>query len=124
MSTFLATQELKEGDKLSIMPPTGNFLLDTDESNNNHYVGIAAGSGITPIMSMIKNVLINEPLSSFTLIYGNKTKSSIMYLDEINLFRRIIKIAFRYIIFILKKKTTILYLAIFMSYSRIYYKSS
>ena len=85
MSTFLTTQ-LKEGDKLSIMPPTGNFLLDTDESNNNHYVGIAAGSGITPIMSMIKNVLINEPLSSFTLIYGNKTKSSIMYSDEINLF--------------------------------------
>ena len=69
------------------MPPTGNFLLDTDESNNNHYVGIAAGSGITPIMSMIKNVLINEPLSSFTLIYGNKTKSSIMYSDEINLFK-------------------------------------
>ena len=72
MSTFLATQELKEGDKLSIMPPTGNFLLDTDESNNNNYVGIAAGSGITPIISMIKNVLINEPLSTFTLGYEIK----------------------------------------------------
>ena len=78
MSTFLTT-DLKEGDELSIMPPTGNFILDVNNKNKNHYVGLCAGSGITPILSMIKNVINNEPLSSFTLIYGNKTLSSVMY---------------------------------------------
>ena len=87
MSTFLTTN-LKEGDKLNIMPPTGNFLIDIDHNNKNHYVGICAGSGITPILSMIKNVLKNEPLSTFTLIYGNKTLSSTMYYEEINQFKK------------------------------------
>ena len=85
MSTFLTT-DLKEGDELSIMPPTGNFILDVNNKNKNHYVGLCAGSGITPILSMIKNVINNEPLSSFTLIYGNKTLSSVMYSEEINSF--------------------------------------
>ena len=81
---------------------------------------IAAGSGITPIMSMIKNVLINEPLSSFTLIYGNKTKSSIMYLDEINLFKNY-KDRFSLYNIYSQEKITILYLEEYLvSYSRIY----
>ena len=86
MSTFL-TSNLNQGDTLNIMPPTGNFFIDIDTKNCNHYVGICAGSGITPIMSMIKNVLTNEPSSTFTLIYGNRTLSSTMYSEEIDLFK-------------------------------------
>lgn len=87
MSTFLTTK-LKEGDILNVMPPTGNFTLDINTSNQNHYVGICAGSGITPILSMIKNVIKNEPMSSFTLIYGNKFQSSVMYSEEIKDFQK------------------------------------
>lgn len=86
MSTFL-TSNLNQGDTLNIMPPTGNFFIDIDTKNSNHYVGICAGSGITPVMSMIKNVLTNEPSSTFTLIYGNRTLSSTMYSEEIDLFK-------------------------------------
>ena len=59
MSTFLTTK-LKERDILKVMPPTGSFILDIDKKNENQYVGICAGSGITPILSIIKNVLNNE----------------------------------------------------------------
>ena len=86
MSTFL-NSKLKEGDVLNVMPPTGEFFLEIDKTNNKHYVGICSGSGITPVLSMIKNVLKNEPLSCFTLIYGNKSLSSVMYSDEINSFK-------------------------------------
>ncbi|MAO71819.1 MAG: hypothetical protein CMD02_04850 [Flavobacteriales bacterium] len=74
MSTFL-TQELKVGDTLDVMTPKGTFCL-TDERK---VVGICAGSGITPILSMIKS---NSAV--FTLVYGNKTESSSMFLEEIN----------------------------------------
>ena len=86
MSTFL-TSNLNHGDNLNIMPPSGNFFIDIDTKNSNNYVGICAGSGITPIMSMIKNVLTNEPSSTFTLIYGNRTLTSTMYSEEIDLFK-------------------------------------
>lgn len=74
MSSFL-TQNVKVGDVLNIMPPKGSFCLE-DEKN---IVGICAGSGITPILSMIKSTS-----SNFTLVYGNKTKSSSMFLKELN----------------------------------------
>ncbi len=82
MSTFL-TKTVKKGDKLDIMPPLGNFYLKNEKSNKKHYVGICAGSGITPILSMIRNTLIEEPESDFTLIYGNKTRNSIMFFEEL-----------------------------------------
>ena len=81
MSTFL-TKELKVGDSMDVMPPTGNFYLDSKE-NKSHYVAICAGSGITPILSMIKQVLNHNPNSFFTLIYGNQTRNSTMFLDEL-----------------------------------------
>tara|TARA_B100001758_G_C18401024_1_gene609001 strand:- start:1093 stop:2157 length:1065 start_codon:yes stop_codon:yes gene_type:complete len=84
MSTYL-TKELKEGDSLEVMPPTGNFYLETDSSNTKHYVGICAGSGITPVLSMIRQVLNNESDSEFTLIYGNKNTGSIMFAEELQL---------------------------------------
>jgi ring-1,2-phenylacetyl-CoA epoxidase subunit PaaE len=82
MSTFL-TKELKIGDSIDVMPPTGNFYLDS-KKNANHYVAICAGSGITPILSMIKQVLDDDPSSYFTLIYGNRTRNSMMFADELN----------------------------------------
>ena len=74
MSTFL-TQELKEGDILDVMPPKGSFCLN----NEKNIIGICAGSGITPILSMIKSTS-----SKFTLVYGNKTQSSSMFQEELN----------------------------------------
>jgi ring-1,2-phenylacetyl-CoA epoxidase subunit PaaE len=82
MSTFL-TKELKAGDFIDVMPPTGNFYLDS-KKNDSHYVAICAGSGITPILSMIKQVLDADSSSYFTLIYGNQTRKSMMFTNELN----------------------------------------
>ena len=82
MSTFL-TKELKEGDNLDIMPPVGEFTLEVNSKNIKKYVAICSGSGITPILSMIRNVLISESKSTFTLIYGNKSVSSVMFSNEL-----------------------------------------
>tara|TARA_B100001142_G_scaffold328902_1_gene390338 strand:- start:1501 stop:2496 length:996 start_codon:yes stop_codon:yes gene_type:complete len=73
MSLFL-TNNLEEGDMLEVMPPQGNFTLKGD-----NVVAICAGSGITPIISMMK-----AHKKAFTLIYGNQTKSSTMFYDELN----------------------------------------
>ena len=77
MSSFLTTK-IKEGDVLQVMPPTGNFVLQ-----GKNVVGICAGSGITPILSMIKTILLNKDNSKFTLIYGNKTQDSTMFYSDI-----------------------------------------
>ena len=79
MSTFL-TENLKLGDILQVMPPSGNFVIKGD---NKHIVGICAGSGITPIISMIKTELAKPSDTKFTLIYGNKTKDSSMFSEEL-----------------------------------------
>lgn len=81
MSTFL-TKELKVGDSMDVMPPTGNFYLNSKDKES-HYVAICAGSGITPILSIIKQVLNHNPNSFFTLIYGNKTRNSTMFVEEL-----------------------------------------
>lgn len=78
-STF-ANEELKIGDTLEIMPPTGKFLL---EPNLRNYVAFASGSGITPVLSLIKSTLEDTQKSSFLLIYGNRTKEDTMFYDEI-----------------------------------------
>jgi ring-1,2-phenylacetyl-CoA epoxidase subunit PaaE len=87
MSTYL-TRQLKVGDSLEVMPPMGSFTLETNPDNEKHYMAICAGSGITPILSMISSVLNNEPLSSFTLLYGNKDRSNIMFLNELLSFEK------------------------------------
>ena len=74
MSNYL-TKDLKVGDFLNVMQPNGSFCLNDEKT----VVAICAGSGITPILSMLKS---NE--RNFTLIYGNKSQSSSMFLDEIN----------------------------------------
>ncbi len=81
-STY-ANRKLKAGDVLETMNPTGNFQLNTASDHQKKYVAFAAGSGITPILSIMKSVLTEEPNSHFTLFYGNKNFDSIIFLEEI-----------------------------------------
>ena len=78
-----AVRNLKVGDILEVSSPTGRFTID-DSSSKNSLFGIAAGSGITPILSIIHDTLESNPSSKFILLYGNKSKSQTMFMDEIN----------------------------------------
>jgi len=78
-----ANDQLKEGDKLDVMTPMGNFFTHLEKSHKKHYVGFAAGSGITPLISIIRTIMVFEPHSSFTLIYGNKNRKSIIFREDL-----------------------------------------
>jgi ring-1,2-phenylacetyl-CoA epoxidase subunit PaaE len=82
LSTYLHEQ-LRPGDALDVMTPTGHFFTQLDPGHEKHYVAIAAGSGITPIMSIAATTLSVEPASRFTLLYGNRAARSVMFLDEL-----------------------------------------
>ncbi len=81
-STF-ANEVLKVGDVLETMTPMGRFFTELKPENEKNYVGFAGGSGITPIMSILKTVLQVEPKSSFTLFYGNRGFDSIIFREAI-----------------------------------------
>lgn len=81
-STF-ANQELKAGDELELMPPTGRFFTPLNPAQSKNYLAFAAGSGITPIISIIKTTLRTEPNSRFTLVYGNRSRASIIFFEEL-----------------------------------------
>ncbi|MCZ8156383.1 MAG: sterol desaturase family protein [Leptospira sp.] len=83
VTNYLANS-LQVGDTLELSPPTGNFYLDPDPTNHNLYVMIAAGSGITPIYSMMGTILHFEPKSKIQLLYGNRNKNSVIFKDEID----------------------------------------
>lgn len=78
-----ANSELKPGHTLEAMPPMGNFYAPLDPRNQKHYVGFAAGSGITPLLGLLKTTLLTEPHSAFTLFYGNRASSVIMFREEL-----------------------------------------
>ena len=78
-----ANESLKAGDVLDVMPPTGKFYTTLNPEQKKAYVAFAAGSGITPILSIAKTTLLTEPQSSFTLVYGNRTKASILFKEEL-----------------------------------------
>ncbi len=78
-----ANEELKLGDRLEAMPPQGRFTLKTDPDAARNYIAFAGGSGITPILSMLRAVLAEEPRSTFTLVYANRAVSSIMFREEL-----------------------------------------
>ncbi len=82
-STY-ANEELAAGQQLDVMTPEGNFTTSIDETHKNHYVAFAAGSGITPIMSLMKTILEKESDSRFTLFFGNRTTNSIIFRDTID----------------------------------------
>lgn len=81
-STY-ANERLKAGDTLEVMPPQGRFFTPLDRSNRKLYVAFAAGSGITPVMSILKTTLRREPLSSFILFYGNRDFDHIIFREEL-----------------------------------------
>ena len=66
-----------------MMNPTGKFNTTLNASHKKHYLAIAAGSGITPILSIVKTTLASEPDSQFTIIYGNRTRSSIIFFEAL-----------------------------------------
>jgi len=74
---------LQVGDQLQVMAPQGRFFVPLDPASHRHYLGIAGGSGITPILSIMKTVLGREPHARFTLIYGNRSLKSTMFKEEI-----------------------------------------
>lgn len=78
-----ANAELKAGDSLEVMPPDGRFTTELKADNDHNYLCIAAGSGITPILSIVKSILSREPRSHVTLLYGNQRVASIMFRDEL-----------------------------------------
>lgn len=78
-----ANAQLKAGDEIEIMEPVGRFFTPLDPGNRKHYIAIAAGSGITPVLSLIKTTLATEPQSRFTLIYGNRSRQDIIFLEEL-----------------------------------------
>ena len=78
-----ANENLKEGDVLDVMEPVGKFYTELDPANKKNYLAFAAGSGITPVISIIKTTLRTEPQSNFTLVYGNRSRSSIIFFEEL-----------------------------------------
>ena len=81
-STY-ANEELKEGDQLDVMTPMGNFYTELNNTNQKSYLFFAAGSGITPVLSIIKTILKTEPASSIILCYGNKNFESIIFREQL-----------------------------------------
>jgi len=79
-----ANDNLKAGMTLEVMPPMGHFNVPLAAGSARRYVAFAAGSGITPILSIIKTTLLTEPDSSFTLFYGNRASSSVIFKDELS----------------------------------------
>ena len=82
MSSFVA-DELKVGDQVAVMAPIGRFTLEVDPAGENHYVGIAGGSGITPVLSIVRTVLRGELNSRVTLLYGNRSINDIIFRRKI-----------------------------------------
>jgi ring-1,2-phenylacetyl-CoA epoxidase subunit PaaE len=78
-----ANENLRPGIALDVMPPHGSFTWDFDPAAANHYAAFAGGSGITPIISLIKAAMIEEPESRFTLFYGNRDSQSVIFLEEL-----------------------------------------
>ena len=74
---------LKRGDTLEVLAPTGTFYTELNPANRKNYLAFGAGSGITPLLSIIKTTLATEPESRFTLLYGNRTRSSIIFREEL-----------------------------------------
>jgi ring-1,2-phenylacetyl-CoA epoxidase subunit PaaE len=82
MSTWLNTS-VKPGDELEVMTPMGSFTCATRPEAARHHVAVAAGSGITPVLSLVATALEEEPRSRVTLLFGNRRTSTVMFLEEL-----------------------------------------
>jgi ring-1,2-phenylacetyl-CoA epoxidase subunit PaaE len=78
-----ANANLKEGAQIEVLPPLGRFVMPQSDSAEPYYVALAGGSGITPVLSILKTALKENPRARFTLLYGNRDSASIMFLEEL-----------------------------------------
>ncbi len=79
-----ANANLRAGDFLDVSKPEGKFIFEPDNEKQKNYAGFAAGSGITPVMSILKSVLESEPKSTFVLVYGNKSPKETIFHNELH----------------------------------------
>ncbi|MFZ6025487.1 MAG: 1,2-phenylacetyl-CoA epoxidase subunit PaaE [Bacteroidota bacterium] len=103
-STY-ANEQLKTGDKLDVMPPMGKFFTPLQKEQQKKYVGFAAGSGITPLLSIISTTLQSEPKSVFTLVYGNRNRHSIIFREALEALKNKYMNRFRLIHILSREKT-------------------
>ena len=82
LSTFM-NRTLKPGQRLAVMPPAGHFSTPLDPTARRLYVAFCAGSGITPVISIVKTTLAAEPQSRFVLVYGSRSSASIIFREEL-----------------------------------------
>ena len=101
-STY-ANEHLQKGDRLDVMQPIGKFFTELSPEQSKQYTGFAAGSGITPLLSIIKTTLRTEPKSSFTLVYGNRNRHSIIFKEELEALKNLYMDRFR-VIYILSRE--------------------
>jgi ring-1,2-phenylacetyl-CoA epoxidase subunit PaaE len=78
-----ANSALEVGHAIDVLPPMGRFVLPQTDSDAPYYVALAGGSGITPVLSILKTILRENPRARFTLLYGNRDSGSIMFLEEL-----------------------------------------
>lgn len=78
-----ANTTIQPGDIIEVLPPTGKFNTSLHPGNKKNYLAFAAGSGITPVISIIKTTLQTETESTFTLVYGNRSRNSIIFFEEL-----------------------------------------
>lgn len=81
--SIYANNDLREGDTLMVLPPEGKFVFNPQPENKNNYAAFAAGSGITPVISIIKTALEQEPESKFLLVYGNKSSEDTIFMKKL-----------------------------------------
>ncbi len=103
-STY-ANEVLKAGDELDVLPPTGRFNCALHSSNKKRYLAFAAGSGITPILSIIATTLHTEAGSSFTLVLGNQSRASIIFFEELEALKNKYLQRFSFINILSREKT-------------------
>lgn len=84
-----AFKNFHPGQVMDVMSPTGNFFLSLHPGNKKQYVAFAAGSGITPVISILKTILMEEPASRITLIYGNRNRSSVIFREELEALKNV-----------------------------------
>ena len=100
-----ANEHLHIGDTLDVMPPLGKFFTPLHPDQQRNYLGFAAGSGITPLLSIIKTTLATEPTSRFTLVYGNRNRHSIIFREILEGLKNRYMDRFRVIYILSREKT-------------------
>src|SRR3954454_8215583 len=80
---IFANEKLQPGDTLDVLTPVGRFTTALDPAHEKSYLGIAVGSGITPVISLVRSALGREPKSRFTLLYGNRGPSSVIFREAL-----------------------------------------